>query len=229
MKRLTIPEVLESLENENSKGKIKILKENDSKALRDILALNFRDDVVFTLPGDRPSELKIEETPIGLSTNTLFQQSRKLKIFIKGCGYDHLPRVKREHLFIQILESVHSSEAELLLQLCVDRKLKTSLTIKEINAAFSGLIPVKESPKEEKQPDPEPVVEETSKKEKVYKDLQEVYEEASKEEKSEEKKVYKDLQEVYEESGLNKNKKDSEENKPKKTKTKKKSSKKKCK
>ena len=229
MKRLTIPEVLESLENENSKGKIKILKENDSKALRDILAFNFREDVVFTLPGDRPSELKIEETPIGLSTNTLFQQSRKLKIFIKGCGYDHLPRVKREHLFIQILESVHSSEAELLLQLCVDRKLKTSLTIEEVNAAFSGLIPVKESPKEEKQPDPEPVVKETPKEKKVYKDLQEVYEEASKEEKPEEKKVYKDLQEVYEESGLNKNKKDSEENKPKKTKTKKKSSKKKSK
>ena len=174
MKRLSIPEVLESLENKSSEEKVKILKENDSKALRDILALNFRDDVIFNLPKERPSELKLEETPIGLSTNTLYQQSRKLKIFIKGSGYDHLPQLKRENLFLQILESIHSSEAELLLQLCVDRKLKTSLTLEEVNKAFPGLVPVKEVEKVETPPE-----ENTPKKKekKVYKDLQEVYEE----------------------------------------------------
>ena len=213
MKRLSIPEVLESLENKSSEEKVKILRENDSKALRDILALNFRDDVIFNLPGDRPSELKLEETPIGLSTNTLYQQSRKLKIFIKGSGYDHLPQFKRESLFLQILESVHSSEAEILLQLCIDRKLKTSLTVEETNKAFPGLVPVKEVEKVETPPE-ENIPK--KKERKVYKDLQEVYEENT---PKKEKKVYKDLQEVYEE----------EMPKLKKSKTKKKSSKKKSK
>ena len=212
MKRLSIPEVLESLENKSSEEKVKILRSNDSKALRDILALNFREDIIFNLPKERPSELKLEETPIGLSTNTLYQQSRKLKIFIKGSGYDHLPQLKRENLFLQILESIHSSEAEILLQLCIDRKLKTSLTVEEINKAFPGLVPIKEVEKVETPPE-----EEIPKKEKkVYKDLQEVYEENT---PKKEKKVYKDLQEVYEE----------EIPKLKKSKTKKKSSKKKSK
>ena len=213
MKRLSIPEVLESLENKSSEEKVKILKENDSKALRDILALNFRDDVIFNLPKERPSELKLEETPIGLSTNTLYQQSRKLKIFIKGSGYDHLPQLKRENLFLQILESVHSSEAEILLQLCVDRKVKTSLIVEEVNKAFPGLVPVKEVEKVETPPE-ENIPKKKEKK--VYKDLQEVYEENT---PKKEKKVYKDLQEVYEE----------EIPKLKKSKTKKKSSKKKSK
>ena len=97
-----------------------------------------------------------------------------MKIFLKDTGYDHLSNSKRESLFTQILESIHSSEAELLLQICVDRKLKSSLTYEEVSEAFPELLPVVEVASE-----PEPVVEVASEEEepKVYKNLQELYKE----------------------------------------------------
>ena len=190
MARLSIPEILDSLEGKSSSERVEILKSNDTKTLRQILYIAFSSKCEFALPDERPESLNIKETPNGISRNNLYQQARKLKIFMKDTGYNHLSNSKRESLFFQILESVHSSEAELLLQLCVDRKLKTSLTYNEVAEAFPNLLP------EIEQPVVEEVVEEVEEK-KVYKDLQEVYEENTP--KEEEKKVYKDLQEVYEE------------------------------
>ena len=174
MKRLSIPEILDSLEKKESNERIEILRQNDSRSLREILNVSFNPHVKIILPTERPSQLKIEESPVGLSSNTLYQQSRKLKIFLKDTGYDHLSNSKRESLFTQILESIHSSEAELLLQICVDRKLKSSLTYEEVSEAFPELLPVVEVASE-----PEPVVEVASEEEepKVYKNLQELYKE----------------------------------------------------
>ena len=174
MKRLSIPEIFDSLESKESAERIQILRQNDSKSLRQILHVSFNPNVKIILPTERPTQLKIEETPVGLSSNTLYQQSRKLKIFLKDTGYDHLSNSKRESLFTQILESIHSSEAELLLQICVDRKLKSSLTYEEVSEAFPELLPVVEVASE-----PEPVVEVASEEEepKVYKNLQELYKE----------------------------------------------------
>ena len=174
MKRLSIPEIFDSLESKESAERVQILRQNDSKSLRQILHVSFNPNVQISLPTERPKDLKIEESPVGLSSNSLYQQSRKLKIFLKNTGYDHLSASKRESLFFQILESIHSSEAELLLQICVDRELKSSLTYEEVSEAFPGLLPVVEVA-----PEPEPVVEEESKEEepKVYKNLQELYKE----------------------------------------------------
>jgi len=174
MKRLSIPEILDSLEKKESNERIEILRQNDSRSLREILNVSFNPHVKIILPTERPAQLKIEESPVGLSSNTLYQQSRKLKIFLKDTGYDHLSNSKRESLFTQILESIHSSEAELLLQICVDRKLKSSLTYEEVSEAFPELLPVVEVASE-----PEPVVEVASEEEepKVYKNLQELYKE----------------------------------------------------
>ncbi|MBA94919.1 MAG: hypothetical protein CMP21_04070 [Rickettsiales bacterium] len=174
MRRLSIPEILDSLETKESNERIQILRKNDSKSLRHILHVSFNPHVQIILPNERPTQLKIEESPVGLSSNTLYQQSRKLKIFLKDTGYDHLSNSKRESLFTQILESIHSSEAELLLQICVDRKLKSSLTYEEVSEAFPELLPVVEVTSE-----PEPVVEVAAEEEqpKVYKNLQELYKE----------------------------------------------------
>tara|TARA_Y100000287_G_scaffold37969_1_gene28789 strand:+ start:429 stop:1097 length:669 start_codon:yes stop_codon:yes gene_type:complete len=199
MKRLSIPEILDSLEAKESAERIQILRQNDSKSLRQILHVSFNPHVKIILPSERPTQLKIEETPVGLSSNTLYQQSRKLKIFLKDTGYDHLSNSKRESLFTQILESIHSSEAELLLQICVDRKLQSSLTYEEVSEAFPELLPVVEVASEEEisgenvieqlrergtvveevKEEPEPVVEVASEEEepKVYKNLQELYKE----------------------------------------------------
>jgi len=211
MKRMSIPEIFDSLESKESTEKVQILRKNDSKSLRQILHVSFNPHVQFNLPNERPQTLKIEESPVGLSKTSLYQQSRKLKIFLKNTGYDHLTQSKRETLFFQILESIHSSESELLLQICVDRQLKSSLTYEEVSEAFPGLLPVVESAAKPEVKEEEP---------KVYEDLQEVYKEESPkpEVKEEEPKVYEDLQEVYKEESpkpKQKNKKNKKSSKKK--------------
>ena len=168
MKRLSIPEILESLEGKSQEEKIKILRSNDTRSLRQILFLAFSKDVKFNLPDSRPEGVKIEDTPVGLSTNTLYKQARKLRIFVEGTGYDHLTPIKRENIFIEILESVHKSEAELLLQLLIDRDLKTSLEYEDVRLAYHGLLPQlvdSSKPKKESKPKPKPVIKEEPKPE----------------------------------------------------------------
>ena len=64
----------------------------------------------FLLPeGDPP--YKPDPAPIGMSMGILRQELKRFYVF---CRAD-LPAVRREDLFIQLLEGVHPSEAELLL------------------------------------------------------------------------------------------------------------------
>ena len=204
MRRLSIPEVLEQLEGKSQEEVVKILRTNDTRSLRLILYVAFSKEVESNLPDVRPEGIKLQETPEGLSINSLYQQSRKIRIFIKNSGYDHLSDVKREHLFLQILESIHSSEAELLLQILIDRELKSSLKYEDVRLSFSGLLPelveeVKESkPKKLKKkpaPKPEPKVEEVKEEPKQ----EPVVEEPSKEEEVEElEDRIEDLEEALE-------------------------------
>ena len=252
MRRLSIPEVLEQLEGKSQEEVVKILRTNDTRSLRLILYIAFSKEVESNLPDVRPEGIKLQETPEGLSINSLYQQSRKIRIFIKNSGYDHLSDAKREQLFLQILESVHSSEAELLLQILIDRKLQSSLKYEDVRLSFSGLLPElveevkKEKPKvknyskkksKPKVEEPKPIIKEEPK-----------VEESSKEEEVEElEDRIEDLEEALEDlksdlDELNEEEPPKEESKSfknlsevyekkieKKTKTKKKSSKKKSK
>ena len=195
MARLTIPEVLELLEDKSSNERTDILQKNDTKSLRHVLYSAFHPDVEFALPSERPNDLKIEETPVGISDNTLFQQSRKLKIFMKNTGYDHLSDSKREVLFMQILESIHSTEAELLLQICIDRDIKSSLTYREVLEAFPELLPevaLEQAVIPEVAPDPIATPEVSSDAEKpVYQDMDEFYDKNKPKKKSKSKKSSK--------------------------------------
>lgn len=239
MSRLSIPELLKNLEGKSEEEKRKLLLENDTRALRQILYLAFSKDVQINLPNERP-ELKLKEVPEGLGETNLFQQARKLRVFVKGTGYDHLSDLKRETIFIQILESLSSSESELLLQILIDKNLKSSLEYSDVNSSFPGLLPeikdsskpkkkaepVKKSPepvveevKEEKQPEPqiEEVKDESKEEPVVYKNLSEVYE---KNKSEEEPAVYKNLSEVYEKNKPKQNNKKSKNKKSSKKKSK---------
>ncbi len=195
MKRMSIPEVLKSLEGKSHEEIVKKLRIEDTRALRLILYLSFSENLLISLPTDRPEDLKLQDVPVGLSQSNLFRESRKLRIFVKGSGYDHLKTSKREQLFIELLESIHQDEAELVLQIMVDRELQSSITYNDVFHAFPGLLPEKseKKPKPKKvskpkvqkkksepkpkveepkpvikeEPKPEPVVEEPSKEEEV--------------------------------------------------------------
>jgi hypothetical protein len=69
----------------------------------------------------------------------LFAEIRRLYLFLKG-GNPNLTKLRRETLFIELLESVHPSDAKILIAI-KDKKLPyKGLTAKLVKEAFPGLI-----------------------------------------------------------------------------------------
>ena len=140
MARLLIPEVFEKFESLTKKEeKVKFLKENNHPALQDILRINFDADVVSVLPAGAPPYEK-DDAPKGHSSSSLFKLHRQFKYFFKGPFANQVQPIRREGIFLNILESIHPTEADVLVA-AKDRKLKVKgLTKALIDEAFPGLI-----------------------------------------------------------------------------------------
>ena len=107
-----------SILEEINKDSTTITKYRDNVGLRFIFQYAFIPEQKFDLPdGDPP--FKPDAAPIGMSPANLIMETKKLYIFTKA---KELNKVRKEHLFIQLLESVHPSEAKLLLAV-KDQKL----------------------------------------------------------------------------------------------------------
>ena len=92
--------------------KLKILQENDSVALRQVLKGAFHPDIEWLLPpGDVP--FTVNDAPLGTEHTVLSQEAKRLYLFTKG-GDDSISNTKRETLFIQMLEGLCAEEAEFL-------------------------------------------------------------------------------------------------------------------
>ena len=111
--RLLISEILRKVSNAKTKAeKIKLLQNNNSTALRQLLIINFDESVVSLMPeGEVP--YTPNDAPVGTDHTRLEQEYRGLYRFFKG-GDNSLPRSKREQMFIQLLEGLAEEEAELL-------------------------------------------------------------------------------------------------------------------
>lgn len=116
-----LSEVLRKVHNAKTKGKkVEILRQYDCEPLRMIIKSSFDPNIEWAIPeGEVP--FKVNEAEEGTEHTVLRRESRKLYRFIKG-GDDALPRFKKENMFIQMLEGLHKSEAELLIA-AKDKKL----------------------------------------------------------------------------------------------------------
>ena len=125
--KLLISEVLQKVSNAKTKAqKIKLLQQHNSPALRSILIVNYDESVVSMLPaGDVPFEAN--DAPPGTEHTVLEHEYRKLYLFFKG-GSSSLKQSKRESLFIQMLEGLQETEAQLLV-LAKDKKLQKKYKI----------------------------------------------------------------------------------------------------
>ena len=129
MAELLISEVLQKVSNAKTKAqKIKLLRDNNSDALRKILIVNFDPSIESALPdGDVP--YKPNEAPPGTEHSRLSTEHRILYYFVKG-GADDLSSLKRETMFVGLLEGLHESEAEVVC-LAKDKNLKKKYRITE--------------------------------------------------------------------------------------------------
>lgn len=124
--KLLISEVIKKASNAKTKNeKIKILQENNTQALRSIFKWNYDASIQTDLPeGDVP--FNKNDAPIGTEHTVLEREYRNLWRFIKGAN--SLSRLKREQLFIQLLEGLHESEAEIVC-LAKDGLLQTKFRV----------------------------------------------------------------------------------------------------
>ena len=112
--RLLMHEVLQKVSNaKTKKEKIKLLQEHNTNALRMLLIINFDDSVVSLLPpGDVP--YTPNDAPEGTEHTILEKEARLLHHFFKGGS--NVSQVKREQMFVQMLEGLNSGEAEALVK-----------------------------------------------------------------------------------------------------------------
>ena len=111
--KLLISEVLQKVSNAKTKAqKIKLLQEFNTPALRTILIVNYDESVISLLP-DGNVPYRPNDAPAGTEHTVLEHEYRKLYLFFKG-GSSSLKQSKREDLFIQMLEGLQETEAEVL-------------------------------------------------------------------------------------------------------------------
>ena len=108
-----IHEILDYVDSQRTKvKKVEALREHRDDSLTAILIWNFDDTVVSVVPeGDVPYERN--EVPVGTDHTSLRKEYRNLYHFVKG-GNDTLSTVRRETMFIQMLEGLHPDEADIL-------------------------------------------------------------------------------------------------------------------
>lgn len=130
-------EVLEEMSKQRSKNdKVRVLKENETWALKDIIRGSMDTTIAWNLPeGDPPYTAAAAHT----HASNLTKQNGKFKYFVKGGPGDKMPKFKREILFIEILEGVHPEDAKLVLNM-INKKKIPGISRPVVEEAFPKLL-----------------------------------------------------------------------------------------
>ena len=136
----SIPLIFEDVAAANSiKARKKVLLENESEPLKEILKYAFHPDIKFALPPGKPP-YKTIGSPDEYNPTYLYPNIRKFYLYIEG-GHDGLTQLRREQLFVQMLESLHPKEAEVVIQI-KDKKLNyRGLTYALVKTTFPEILP----------------------------------------------------------------------------------------
>jgi len=101
--------------------KLKVLKDYDSVALRQVLKGAFDPKIEWLLPKGDDIPFEKNDAPIGTEHTMLQQEAKRLYLFTKG-GDNTISQNKRETLFIQMLEGLSADEADFLITV-VNKKI----------------------------------------------------------------------------------------------------------
>ena len=137
--RFEVHEILQKVsQSKTRKERVDLLKTHDTIALKDVLRGTYDDVIQWNLPIGTPpyTPNRPESTP-----SSLHRQHRYFKYFVKGLREsENLNKIRRERMFIEMLESVHPQDAELLLCMINKKQLVKGLTKKLVQEAFPNLI-----------------------------------------------------------------------------------------
>ena len=123
-----ISEIFTKINNAKDKPKkIEVLRQYDTPGMRMILKGAFDPKIEWDLPEGTPPYIA-NEAPAGTEHTFLEVEAKRLYNFAKG-GNDQLNKIRKETLFIQMLEGLHADEAKVL----IDVKNKS------LNKTYKGL------------------------------------------------------------------------------------------
>ena len=106
-------EILELVtEQKTDAKKVAILREYECDILKSLFIWNFDDSIISLLPEGKVP-YKANENPLGTDHSSLRIEQRNLYMFVKG-GNDALSTIRRETIFIQMLEGLHPKEADII-------------------------------------------------------------------------------------------------------------------
>ena len=126
--RELISEIFTKINNAKDKPKkVEVLKQYDTPGMRMILKGAFDPKIEWELPPGTPPYIA-NEAPAGTEHTFLEVEAKRLYNFAKG-GNDQLNKIRKETLFIQMLEGLHADEAKVL----IDVKNKS------LNKTYKGL------------------------------------------------------------------------------------------
>ena len=116
-------EILEEVAKAKTKyKKIQLLRKHETVELRMVLKGSFDPSIIWALPEGEVPYIP-NDAPAGTEHTLLSKQVRILTNFIKG-DVPNLTQGKREQMYIQLLEGLHKSEAELMVAV-KDKKVHT--------------------------------------------------------------------------------------------------------
>lgn len=137
MRKNGIAEILKIVsEQKTTEDKVRKLQELNTPVLQQILRYALDPSIKWKLPEGEPP---YNPSPYDDTQSMLYQEARRMYLFIEG-GNDNLTPLRREQLFISLLESLDKEDAKLIVA-AKDKKIPyKGITIKLVNTAFPGLI-----------------------------------------------------------------------------------------
>ena len=115
--------------------KIAVLRSNESWALKDILKGSLDPKVKWHLPeGAPPYQPSSHSEPMA----SILRENTKFRYFVKNNNIN-ISQIKREQIFIGVLEAVHPKDAELVISMINKKSPVKGLTYKIVKEAFPDL------------------------------------------------------------------------------------------
>jgi hypothetical protein len=117
--------------------KIDILRKNETWALKDVLRGTFDTSIEWNLPGGEPPYTPSE--PHNHPTH-LNKEHQKFVYLVKGFKESsRLTPLKREGIFIGLIEGIHPNDAEVVIAM-INKQKPDGLTRNVVEEAFPGLL-----------------------------------------------------------------------------------------
>mgnify|MGYP003526834822 CR=1 FL=1 len=152
--RVYLPELLKHISKmESQEEKVLILREfanRNAECLglaKDFMQFTWHPKIKWMLPEGTPP-YRSDYPDYSLAPSTLSQAIKKFKYLVE-CSTMATSPIKREQIFIQLLESMYTEDSKLMIMMKeqkIDQRVYRGVTEDLFRAAFAGWLPPKENP-----------------------------------------------------------------------------------